>query len=284
MKSAEQIERSLKRLYIEAGAERRERTLSDLVKAHEQHKQQTPASSWRSFGSIMMKRKSMSIAAVIALAVLLIGVFSLGTGSVALSQTQHAVNATLAWLKNMIVGGPASPPGAGESTKQTPDPERREITCAARVFKVSENEQSLWQFLQDQGIELVRVSTDPEVYYATLSPEQAQSFDASVVLKCLATPRVTVPEGESGAIAIHDSTPQGPRGLAVAWLPTISSDGTRIESTISFHDGRDGFEVPNVSTESGGVVLIRAKGMFPDTEPGGNNSVELLMRVQVNIQ
>ncbi len=45
---------------------------------------------------------------------------------------------------------------------------------------------------------------DPEVYYAALSPEQAESFDASVTLKCLSAPRVTVLEGESAAIAVKD--------------------------------------------------------------------------------
>jgi DNA-directed RNA polymerase specialized sigma24 family protein len=149
---------------------------------------------------------------------------------------------------------------AGE---QTPNPDRRPVTCATRFFKVSQEEQGLWQSLRDQGIELVGVSTDPEVYYAALSPEQAQSFDASVTLKCLSAPRVTVLDGESAAIAVKDWTLQGPHGLAVAWLPTISSDGKEIQSTVSFHDGRNGFEIPNVSTESGGVVLIRARGIFP---------------------
>jgi len=238
-----------------------------------------------------MRRKSLRIAAAVALAVLLVGAFSPGTGSVALSQTQHAVNTTLAWLKSMIVGGsigepPALSPGADEIGEQTANPNRREVTCAVGFFAVSEDEQDLWQSLRDQGIELVRVSTDPEVYYATLSREQTQSlsFDASVTLKCLSAPRVTVLEGESGAIAITDMTPQGPLGLAVAWLPTISSDGKKIESTISFHDGRNGFEIPNAGTEPGGVVLIRARGIFPGLDEGSGSPNEILIRLQMDIQ
>jgi hypothetical protein len=293
MKSAEQIERSIRKLDIEAGAQRRERTLHDLVAAHTQQKAKPQASGRRSFGRTIMRRKPLRIAAAVTLAVLLVGAFSPGTGSVALSQTQRAVNTTLAWLKGMIVGNsigepPASSPGADEIGEQTANPNRREVTCAARLFKVSADEQGLWQALRDQGIELVRVSTDPEVYYAVLSQEQAQSFDASVTLKCLSAPRVTVLEGESGAIAIVDMTTQGPQGLAVGWLPTVSSDGRKIESTISFHDGRTGFEIPNASTESGGVVLILARRMHLDHDNGSpstsGGSQDLLIRIQVDIQ
>ena len=292
MKSAEQIEQSIRKLDIEAGAQRRERTLHDLVAAHTQQKAKPQASGRRCFGRTIMRRKSLRIAAAVALAVLLVGAFSPGTGSVALSQTQHAVNTTLAWLKSMIVGGsigepPALSPGADEIGEQTANPNRREVTCAVGFFAVSEDEQDLWQSLRDQGIELVRVSTDPEVYYATLSREQAQSFDASVTLKRLSEPRVTVLEGESAFIAVTDVTPQGPQGLAVAWLPTVSSDGRKIESTISFHDGHDGFEIPSVSTESGGVVLILARRMLPDQENGsqsaGGGSKDILIRIQVDI-
>jgi len=236
-----------------------------------------------------MRHKSLRIAAAVALAVLLISAFHPGTGSVALSQTQRVVNTTLAWLKSMIVGGPvgepaALSPGAGEIGERTADPNRREVTCAASFFMVPEDEQGLWQSLRDQGIEFVRVSMDPEAYCATLSREQAQSFDASVTLKCLSAPRVTVLEGESGAIAITDTTPQGPQGLAVAWLPTISSDGREIESTISFHDGRNGFEIPIAGTESGGVVLIRTRGIFRGLDEGSGSPKEILIRLQMDIQ
>ena len=45
MKSAEQIEQSIRRLNVEASDERRERTLRDLVEAHTQKKEKPPASS-----------------------------------------------------------------------------------------------------------------------------------------------------------------------------------------------------------------------------------------------
>jgi len=234
-----------------------------------------------------MRQKSLRVAAIVTFAVILIGAFSPGTGSVARSQTHHAVNATLAWLKSMIVGGetetpPALSPRAGEIGEQTPDPNRREVTCAASFFKVREDEEGLWQSLRDQGIEFVRVSTDPEAYCATLSREQAQSFDAFVTLKCLSAPRVTVLEGESGAIAITNAQP--PSGLALGWLPMVSTDGKEVQSTISFHDGRNGFEIPNASTESGGGVLIRARGLFPSLDEGSEGIEEVLIRLRMDIQ
>jgi len=284
MKSAEQIEQSLRKLDVEASEERRERTRRDLIGAHTRQKEKMPASRRWSFSRTMMTIGTRKIAATVALAVLLVAALGVGTGSVALSQTHHAVNATLAWLKSMIVGGsigepPSLSPQVGEIGAQP----RREVTCVARFF-VSEDEQGLWQSLRDQGIELVRVSADPEVYCAGLSPEQAQSFDASVTLKRLSAPRVTVLDGESAFIAVTDMTTQGPHGLAVAWLPTISSDGKEIHSTVSFHDGRNGFEVPNVSTESGGVVLIRARGIFPPLNQDSADPREVVIRLQMDVQ
>ncbi len=67
----------------------------------------------------------------------------------------------------------------------------------------------------------------------------------------------------------------------------MSSDGKEVQSTISFHDGHNGFEIPNVSTESGGVVLIHAKGMFPGSQSIGeqdNRSIEVLVRLQVDVR
>jgi hypothetical protein len=234
-----------------------------------------------------MRQKSLKIAAIVTLAVLLMGAFSLGTGSVARSQTRHAVNATLAWLKNMIVGGEAEAPQAlapeaAQSGEQVPNPNRKVVTCAARFFRVLATDQGVWQSLRDQGIELVAVSVDPDVYYATLSREQAQAIDGALTLPCVSAPRVTVSEGDTAALAITNAQPSG--GLALAWLPTVSSDGKGVQSTISFHDGHNGFEIPNAGTESGGVVLIRAKGVFPSLDQGSGDPEEVLIRLQVNLQ
>ena len=264
MKSAEQIEQSIRKLALEAGAQGRERTLRDLVGAHTRQKEKTPASRRWSLRRTIMTHGTRKVAAVVALALLLIGALSLGTGSVAFSQAGHAVNSTLSWLKGMIVGPrvvgePPAPAGLSRTGDETANPDRKVITYAAGFFTVPENESGLWQSLRDQGIEFVKASTDPEVYYATLRREQGESFDACVTLRRVSSPRVTVSEGETAAIAMTDSHPsRGMLGLALGLLPTVSSDGKEVQSTISFHDGRHGFEIPNASTESGGVVLIRA--------------------------
>jgi len=283
MKPAEQIEESLRKLHVEADAETREWTLHDLVETHVQYREKTQAFSLLRYGRIILMRQiPRKVAAGIAVALLLLGLFSLGTGSVARSQTRHAVNTTLAWLKSMIVGGPvAEPPQPGEPAGQARDAATREVTCAARFLKVPPDAQGLWQSLRDQGITLVLASTDPEVYYAVLSAEQTRSFNDSVTLQCIAAPRIRLLEGKSGSLALHGTTPQGPRGLAVAYLPTVSADGREVTSTISFHDGRSGFEIPNVSTEPGGAVLIHAKGILPDAEESG--STEILICVQVDV-
>lgn len=287
MKSAEQIEQSIRRLDVEASPERREHTLRDLVGAHTRQKEKTPASRWWNFRRTTMTIGTRKIAATVVLAVLLAVALGLGTGSVALSQTHHMVNATLAWLKSMIVGGepatpPGLPPGAGQAGEQMANPNLRVVTCAARFFRVPADEQSVWQSLKNQGIELVAVSADPPVYYATLSRAQAESIDDCLTLPCLSAPRVTTSEGDTVALAVTNTQPAG--GLALGWLPTVSSDGKKVQSTISFHDGQRGFELPNVSTESGGVVLLRAKGMFAGLNQDSSYAGEVLIRLQVDIQ
>lgn len=282
MKSAEQIEQSLRRLHIESNAGQRDRTLRDLVAVHTQRKNKRRAPRPRGLGRTIMRNKPLKIAAVVTLAAVLVCMFSPGTGSVARSQTRHAVNTTLAWLKSMIVGGSvAEPPQPAEPTGQTPGSAFREVTCTARFLKVPSDAQVLWRSLRDQGIELVLASTDPEVHYAVLSSEQTRSFHASVSLTCIAAPRIRLLEGESGSLAMHGTTPQGPRGLALACLPTVSADGREVTSTFSFHDGRSGFEIPNVNTEPGGTVLIRAEGMFPSEEEGSPTGMLICVQVDV---
>jgi len=283
MKSAEQIEQSLRRLEVEASGESRELTRRDIIGAHARQKEKTAAFGQRSHARTVIKCRSLRIAAAVALALLLVGAFRPGTGSVALSQTHHAVSATLAWLKSMIAGGeiqapPALPPAAGQERA----PDRRAVACAARFFRVSADDQGVWQSLRGQGIELAAVSTDPEVYYATLSREQAESVDSTLTLECVSAPRVLTTEGDTAAVAVTNTQASG--GLALGWRPEVSSDGKEVLSTISFHDGHRGFEIPNVSTEPGGVVLLRAKGMFSGLNQDSSYAEEVLIRLQMDIQ
>ncbi len=287
MKSAEQIEQSLRKLHVQPSEEEHERTRRDLVEVHRRRGENMPVSRPRSLRRAMTAVGRRRAAATVALAVLLISVVSLGTGSVALSQTHHMVNATLAWLKSLIVGdGAESPPplpsGASQAGERTANPNVRSVACAARFFRVPTGAQSIWQALENQGIELVIVSTDPEVYYATLSRAQAESIDASLTLPCISAPRVTTSEGDTAALALTNAQPAG--GLALGWLPTVSRDGKEVQSALSFHDGHRGFELPTTSTESGGVVLLRAKGMFAGLNQDRAESGEVLIRLQMDIQ
>lgn len=290
MKSAEQMEQSVRRLNLEPDAEARERTLRDLVKVHTQQKEKPSAAGRWNLTRIIMTHGTKKLAAVFALALILAGAFSLGAGSVAFSQAGHAVNATLAWLRQAVVG-----PTPGEPSVQPPvvpagtaGANPKAICYAARLFRVPEDETGVWQSLE-KGIEFIKVSVDPEVYYATLTREQGEAFEASLTLPCLSAPCVTVSAGNVATLALTDSAPLGSRhGFALGLLPMLSSGREEVQSTLSFHDGHNGFEIPNLCTESGGVVLIRAKGMSPDldeaTEPGGRRSTEFLIRIQVNVQ
>ena len=288
------VETYLKNLPTPVGAEVDAKVLPDALTAMDKVRQQTVPSSrpiWRT----IMRHKRTRVAAVVALAVLLIGAFGLGTGSVAFSQARYAVDTTLSWLKDLIVGTSETGAGAARSLppapsshadKGTTDPDRRVVTCAARFLAVPESEQGVWQSLRDQGIEFVQASTDPEAYYAVLSHQQGEWLDTSVSLQCLAAPRVTVFEGDAAALALRNGQPQ--EGLALGLLPVVASDGREVRSDISFHDGVSGFEIPSVGTEPGELVLIRVKGMFPTLTDADarteSDSAEVLIRVRVDIQ
>ena len=278
MKSAEQIEEAIRKLHVEAGNERRERVLRDLVGVHRQQKEKTPASSRWHFGRIVMRQKPVRIAAVVALAVLLVGGFSLS------SRAGNVVRSTLAQLKEMIVemrtkrqiDPPAIPPAPQNHTsEQTADANLRAVMGEARFFAVSPSDQDVWQTLREQGIELAQGATNPEAYYAALSSEQAARFEACLTLSALIAPRVTVAEGEQAMI--------GTEVLALAWEPTISRDGRYIESTLSFHDGESGFELSRLPVENDGVLLVRVKGVVPGSQDRGD-AQETLILIRVNIQ
>jgi hypothetical protein len=290
MKSPEQIEQSIQRLNLESRRETRRRTLRDLVEAHTKKKGKRPAQSRWNLRRTIMTYGTRKVAAVV-LALLVVGVLGLGTGSVAFSQAGHAVNSTLTWLRQAVVGPtpgePRAEPPALPTASDKPGTEMaypKAITYTARIFRVHESEAGVWQSLKNQGIELAAASTNPEVYYTALTRAQAESLDASVTLRCLSTPRVTVSAGDMATIALTDSDPQdGRRGFALGLLPTISDDGAEVRSTMSFHDGHSGFELPNVSTEPGGVVLIRATGMLHGQEDA-DRPFDLLLRIQVDIR
>jgi hypothetical protein len=286
MKSAEQIEQSIRRLDVEGRDETRERTRRDLIRTHTQCEGERPRPRGWSLRRTILTIGTRKLAATVVLAVLLVAALDLSTGSVARSQTHHVVSATLAWLRSMIVGGEAEAPPARSSRasqggERRANPNLRVVACAAHFYRVPADNQGVWQSLQDQGIELVAVSTDPEVYYATLSREQAESINDLSALECISAPRVTAWEGDTTALAVTNTQPSG---LALGWLPTVSSDGKEVQSTISLHDGRRGFELPNVGTESGGVVLLRVKGMFPGPNQDRGDPGEVLIRLQMDIQ
>jgi hypothetical protein len=281
MKRKDKIERFVADTKIDTSDRRDCQVLSEILQAHEDFKhsqsQQQPSRVWRTF----MTYPRIRTAAVVAVALVLAGAFSFGGGTVAFSQARHAVSSTLSRLKSMLAGTPVEEqrPTALAPAQDT-NPNRRTILCQARLFDISEADQDIWQRLKDQGIEFVEASADPEVYYTTLRREQTESFDASsITLRCIAAPKILFLDGDSTAIATRDS--EAARGLAIGLQSEVSSDGTYVRSTLSVHDGLNGFEIPDVGMETGGAILIRGRGVFPGED---GSFKECLIRVQMNIQ
>ncbi len=214
-----------------------------------------------------MMHRTRRIAAVLALAVVLAGAIGLGGGPVAFSQVGQAVNSTLARLKEMIwdirtgnVASPAPQPPApaGDTNEQPADTNVRAVVCAARLFHLPAGEQAVWQSLENQGLELIRASANPETWYVPLSRAQADCIEGALTTGTIASPCITVEEGGQATIASNF--------FALAWQPTLSSDGTRIDSSLSFHDGQTGFEIPNIGVADGEVILVWVRGITPTDE------------------
>jgi hypothetical protein len=271
------IERHFENLHVQPHAEMDPRILRDATEAMEAvHRARTGAAR-AGIGRIVMVHRTRRVAAILALAIVLAGVIGLAGGPVAFSQVGQAVNSTLARLKEMIwdirtgnIPSPAPAPAApaGDTDEQPSDTTVRGVMCAARFFSIPAGEQAVWQALREQGIELIQASSAPETYYAPLSRDQAGRVEGALTAGPITSPRVLVGEGGEAVIASNV--------FALAWRPTLSSDATRIESSFSFHDGQSGFEIPSVSAEDGGVVLVRVRGIMPTGE-----DVLLLLTVTV---
>jgi len=269
------VEKYLENMHVRHGAQMDRRIVQDSTEAMEETLRARATSARSGIGRTIMTHRARRIAAVIALAVVLAGAVGIGGGSVAFSQVGHAVSSTLTRLRKLIMeirtGEPAAqaplPPAApADADEQALAPNVRAIKSAARSINIPASEQAVWQSLKDQGIELIQTSVRPEIYYATLGQEQAERVEGALTVGSRMSPRFIVREGQQAMIACDI--------FGLAWLPTLSSDGKRIESSFSFHDGTNGFEIPNVSIEEGGVILVRVKGIVPTGE-----DILILLRV-----
>lgn len=258
------VEKYLEDMHVQHPAEMDHRIVQDSTEAMEEVRRMRAGSARAGIGRTIVMYRTRRVAAVLVLAAVLAGAVGLGGGSVAFSQVGQAVSSTLDRLKALIMGirtgepvaqAPLLPSPSSPTNEQVPTASARAVMCAARFFNVPQGDQAVWQSLQDQGIELIEASTIPETYYATLDREQAEQVENALTGRALVAPRVIVSEGQEGMIAMD--------AFALAWLPTISSDGTRIESSFSFHDGQNGFEIPNLDVEEGGVILVRVRGLVP---------------------
>jgi hypothetical protein len=280
MKPKDKIERFVAETKIGTSDKRDRQVLNEVLQVHEDFKHRQPQEQQPRIWRTLMAYPKMRIAAVATVAVVLVGVFSFGGGTVAFSQARRAVSSTLAVLKSMIAGTPMeeSRPTSPAPVQDT-NPNRRKILCKTRLFAVSEADLYIWQRLEDQGVKFIEASAAPKVHYATLGRERAQSFGASITLRCITSPTVLMWEGETANVAMVN--PDAARGIAIALQSEASSDGEHTQFTLSFHDGLNGFEIPGVSAEPGGAILIRTKGMFPGED---GSTKEFLIHLQIEIQ
>jgi len=268
------VETYLENMHVRHRAEMDRRIACDSTEAMEEVHRARAGSARAGVGRIIMMHKTRRVAAILAVALVLAGAVGLVGGSVAFSQAGHAVSSTLARLKEMIMEIRTGqvreqsplPAASNEAEEPAPNPDVRAVMCVARFFNIPASEQAAWQSLREQGIEMVKASAAPETYYATLSREQAERVESALTVGPITSPRITMWAGNEGMI--------GTDVFALAWLPTISSDGKQIESSFSFHDGENGFEIPSVTADEGGVILVRVKGIIPTGE-----DILILLRV-----
>ncbi len=259
LKKTERLVRKyLENLQVRRDMEPDRRILQDSTKAMDEARGRCEAPARTGIRRVVMTHRTRRVAAVIVLTLLLAGAFS---------QARHVVSSSLLRLQEMIlqirtgavtaeVPGPVAP--SGETEELMPNPDPRAVMCAARFFEIAADDEAVGQALKEQGIELVQASASPETWYATLRREQAEAIESALTVESHTSPRVIVLEGEEAMIATEV--------FGLAWLPRVSNDEQQIESTFSFHDGQNGFEIPSVSVADGGAILIRAKGILPTGE------------------
>ena len=133
MKSAEQIEQSIRRLNL--GSRPRDAAANaprPRQGTHTQKKEEPPAmapvESQENDHDLRNKKSRRRRSTCRSL---LVSALGLGTGSVAFSQAGHAVNSTLAWLRQAVVGRapgepraepPALPTASGKAGAETANP------------------------------------------------------------------------------------------------------------------------------------------------------------------
>jgi hypothetical protein len=199
MKSCKRIERFIADVDVATDAGRDREVLNDVLQAHRDSRRRRSQISHPRLWRTVVRYKPTKVAAVIALAALIAGVFGLGGRSVAFSQVGRAVNSTLDRLKELIMairmGEPAAPaPLPADQSVDTdeaaPAVNVRAVMCAARFFNIPQNDQAVWRSLKDQGIELIQASAAPETYYATLGREQAEQVEHALTVSPRTSPRV----------------------------------------------------------------------------------------------
>jgi hypothetical protein len=267
-KKTERLAREyLENLQVRRRPETDHHILQDPTAAMEEARGAGAAPARAGVRRMIMTHTTRRVAAFVALTLLLAGASGLGGGSAAFSQARHVVSSTLARLQEAIlrirtgapaVEAPLPPAPSADTDEQAPDFDVRAVLCAARFFAIPAGDEAVGQALQDQGIELIKASASPETCYATLRREQVEGLENALTVSPITSPRVVVGEGREAMIVTNV--------FGLAWLPIVASDGTRIESTFSFHDGQTGFEVPSVSAEEGGAILVHVKGIMPTGE------------------
>ncbi len=263
MKSKDEIKRFVAETRIGTDEKRDRQVLSEVLQTHEDFKhgrsQQRSLQIWRTFMTYPRAR----IAAIVAVVLLLIGAFSFGGGTAA----AHAVGSTLSRLKQMLTDmrtqraheamSPAGPTGRrGMGARRGGASGRGSTfvgTWIASEFCVSSipgSTEDFQRFLKEQKIEPVQASPELQVNYAPLDPEQVERIVASLQSTAVASSRVMAREGQEVTI--------GSRNLAalLAWRSTLTGDSRRVESSVSFQDSQNGFEIPTFTVESGGGVLM----------------------------
>ncbi len=265
MRPEENIENLIKSLNFKASAELHNRTLNDVLEAHEKSKNTKSAKPEQNVWRMIMKNRiTKPVAAAAVLVGLLIGISQFAGTRAAFAETSKAVRNTLEYLKQIVITGEMPPPEPQSEIRRVRLCENKSselsnnIKARLWLFSTEASQDSLRNFFEKQNFEFSPTGW-PNVSCATLDPDRvenllaiAKSNDSIVFLKSQVV--LLQKDGQEATVGSWASD----LAFAFAVTPNVLDSEEEIDLSFSFHDGQLGFEIPRVRTKIGEGVLIWA--------------------------
>lgn len=237
-----------------------ERNLLRALDKQSQHKLQT-LKIWR----IIMKNNITKLATAVLIVALLVGIFQIDATHAALARTTRIVSTSLAGLKAFLLDmkkQKPEPPSAvppADSNEQEAVFQGHSIMANVYTFSVEAKQGDLQAFFKAENVEWTPTGDDSNTWYVKLDSGKYERLiglsTTATGIKLTSAPSLMVREGEEGIIGIASSEEQD--DVALALVATVPDNGESIDLSLSFLNGQNGFEIPDIRIDKDDAILFR---------------------------